>query len=154
MTSKNSDNNESLHLGILEIITVMCVILIFCFCVVFVCYFYAYGQFRDSIVPPSYDKKNNTGGDTMTFRSSQDVTRQAKFKGRSGYTFWLILQKTFAAFSHRKIKVAQIWSTHQSKALIFYFGINKILSWIFENFVKNRQTKFHVLKFRVCVNTH
>ena len=29
-------------------------------------------------------------------------------KGRSGYTFWLILQKTFAAFSQRKLKVAEI----------------------------------------------
>ena len=75
-------------------------------------------------------------------------------KGRSGYTFWLILQKTFAAFSHRKLKVVQIWSPHQSKALIFYFGIKKILSWIFEHFFGNRQTKFHILKFRVCVNTH
>ena len=47
-----------------------------------------------------------------------------------------------------------IWSTHQSKALIFYFGIKKILSWIFENFVGNRQTKFHILKFSGGVNTH
>ena len=49
-------------------------------------------------------------------------------KGRSGtvrVTFWLILQKHFTAFLHRKLKVAQIWSTHQSKALIFYFGIQK-----------------------------
>ena len=56
-------------------------------------------------------------------------------KGRSGYTFCLILQKTFA---HRKLKVAQIWSAHQSKAVIFYFVIKKFLSWIFENFVENK----------------
>ena len=49
-------------------------------------------------------------------------------KGRSGYTFGLILQKTFAVFSHQKLKVAQIWSTHQSKALIFYFGMKKF--WV------------------------
>ena len=29
-----------------------------------------------------------------------------------------------------------------------------MLSPIFENFVGNRQTKFHLLKFRMCVNTH
>ena len=51
--------------------------------------------------------------------------REAKFKRALRYTFWLILQKTFAAFSHHKLKVAQIWSTHQSKALIFYFGMKK-----------------------------
>ena len=66
----------------------------------------------------------------------------------------IILQTTFATFSHWKLKVVQIWSAHQSKALIFYFGIKKILSRIFENFVENRQTKFHILKFTVCVNTH
>ena len=31
--------------------------------------------------------------------------------------------------------------------------MEKNLSQIFENFVENRQTKFHILKFRVCV-TH
>ena len=74
-------------------------------------------------------------------------------KERSGYTFWLILQKTFAAFSHRKLKVVQIWSIHQSKAVIFYFVIKKNLSWVFENFVGNRQTQFHILNFRVCKHT-
>ena len=28
------------------------------------------------------------------------------------------------------------------------------MSRIFENFVEKRQTKFHILKFRVCVNAH
>ena len=59
----------------------------------------------------------------------------------------------FAAFLHRSFEVIQIWLTHQSKALIFYFGMKKILSPIFENFVGNRQTKFHILKFRVCKHT-
>ena len=30
----------------------------------------------------------------------------------------------------------------------------RLYSPIFESFVGNRQTKFHILKFRVCVNTH
>ena len=55
----------------------------------------------------------------------QKTNRDAKFKRALGVHFWLILQKTFAAFSHWKLKVAQIWWTHQSKALIFYFGIKK-----------------------------
>ena len=59
----------------------------------------------------------------------------------------------FAAFLHRKVKVAQIWSAHQSKALIFYFGMRKILSWNFENFVGNRQSGFHKFKFSVCLHT-
>ena len=89
----------------------------------------------------------------MTPKKLPPKIERRNSKGRSGYTFWLILQKTFAVFSHQKLKVAQIWSTHQSKALIFYFGIKKIVSWIFENFVENRQTKFHILKFRVCKHT-
>ena len=45
-------------------------------------------------------------------------------KGRSAYTFRLIFTKnTNAAFSHQKLKV----STHQSKALIFYFVMKKNL---------------------------
>ena len=43
--------------------------------------------------------------------------------------------------------------THQSKSLIFYFGMKKFRSRVFEDFVENTQTKFHILKFRVCVNT-
>ena len=79
--------------------------------------------------------------------------REAKFKRALRLQFWLILQKTFAAFSQRKLKVAQIWSTHQSKALIFYLAWKNV-ELNFENFVENRQPKFHILKFRVCVNTH
>ena len=75
-------------------------------------------------------------------------------KGRSGYSFDSIYKIYFAAFLHRSFEVIQIWLTHQSKALIFYFGMKKVLSPIFESFVGNRQTKFHILKFRVCVNTH
>ena len=30
----------------------------------------------------------------------------------------------------------------------------KILSWIFENFVGNRQSTFHEFKFSVCLHTH
>ena len=35
----------------------------------------------------------------------------------------------------------------------FLFWHEKIWSWVFEDFFENRQTKFHILKFRVCVNT-
>ena len=41
-----------------------------------------------------------------------------------------------------------------SRSSGYDFGIKKILSWSFDNFVENRQTKFHILKFRVCLNTH
>ena len=81
--------------------------------------------------------------------------REAKFKRALRIHFLThFLKKTFVAISDWKSNVAQIWSTHQSKALIFYFDMKKILSRIFKNFVGNRQTKFHVLKFRVCVSTH
>ena len=92
---------------------------------------------------------------SATIRSLSAFT-DAKFTRAlsSGYTFWLILQKMFDAFWHRKLKMAQTWSTHQSTALIFYFGMKKISSWIFDNFVENRQTKFHEFKFSVCVCLH
>ena len=35
----------------------------------------------------------------------------------------------------------------------FLFWHENILSWVFEDFVENRQTKFHILKFRVCKHT-
>ena len=76
-------------------------------------------------------------------------------KWSSGHSFDSISKIYFAAFLHRNFEVIQIWLTHQSKGLIFYFGMKKVLSpQIFERFVGNRQTKFHILKFRVCVNTH
>ena len=72
-------------------------------------------------------------------------------KGHSGYIFWFILQKNFAAFSHRKLKVEQIWPTHQSKALIFYFDIKKF--WI--EFLKILWDKAHFTSSNlVCVYTH
>ena len=60
-------------------------------------------------------------------------------KGRSVYSFDSIYKIYFAAFLHRSFEVIQIWSTHKSKALIFYFGMKKVLSPIFERFVGNRQ---------------
>ena len=74
-------------------------------------------------------------------------------KGRSGYTFWLILQKTFAAFSHRKLKVAQIWSTHQSKALIFYFGMKKFGVGFLKILWETDKVHFTSSNL-VCVYTH
>ena len=74
-------------------------------------------------------------------------------KGRSGYTFWLILQKTFAAFSHRKLKVAQIWSTHQSKAMIFYFSMKKF--WVGFLKILWETDKVHFTSSNLmCVYTH
>ena len=75
-------------------------------------------------------------------------------KGPSGYNFSWFYKIYFTAFLHKSFKIAYIWLTHQSKALIFYFDMKKILSPIFENFLENRQSKFHVFKFNVCVNTH
>ena len=74
-------------------------------------------------------------------------------KGRSGYTFWLILQKPFAAFSHRQLKVIQIWSTHQSKALTFYFDMKNFFNLIFENFWKTDKVNFTDSNL-MCVYTH
>ena len=74
-------------------------------------------------------------------------------KGRSGYIFWLILQKTFAAFSHWKLKVAQIWSTHQSKALIFYFGMKKFGVGFLKILWETDKVHFTSLNL-VCVYTH
>ena len=74
-------------------------------------------------------------------------------KGRSGYTFWLILQKTFAAFSHRKLKVAQIWSTHQSKALIFFFGMKKFGVGFLKILWETDKVHFTSSNL-VCVYTH
>ena len=67
-------------------------------------------------------------------------------KGRSadqGTLFHLFYKNIFAAFSHRKLKVAQIWSTHQSKALIFYSGIkNKIWVWVLKILSKTDKLNF------------
>ena len=93
--------------------------------------------------------------DLHRFLENESKSREGKFKTALRLHFLThFTKKSFAAFSHRKVKVAQIWYTHQSKAMIFYFGMKKILRPIFENFVGNRQIKFHILKFRVCVNTH
>jgi hypothetical protein len=80
---------------------------------------------------PSQRQKLKTNSSYFHYYCSSSFSfrlERRNTKGRSGYTFWLILQKTFSAFSHRKLKVVQIWSTHQSKALIFYYGIKNI--WI------------------------
>ena len=48
----------------------------------------------------------------------------------SGYTFWLISKKYFAAFSQQNLETIHLWLTHQSKALIFYFELKNILTLI------------------------
>ena len=74
-------------------------------------------------------------------------------KGRSGTILTNFSKKSFAAFLQWHPEAIHIWLTHQSKALIFYFDMRKKLISYFENFVGNRQTKFHEFKLRVCVNT-
>ena len=83
------------------------------------------------------------------------IFREAKFKRALRVYFLTHFTKKLLPLSHtQKVKSGtDIWSTHQSKALLFYFGIKKFLSLSFENFVENRQTQFHILKFRVCKHT-
>ena len=81
--------------------------------------------------------------------------REAKFKRALRLHFLTHFTKTFCRFLTLKVKSGtDIIDPSISKALILYFGITNVLSRIFENSVKNRQTKFHILKFRMCVNTH
>ena len=90
----------------------------------------------------------------LLFGNTLDIERRNS-KVRSGYIFWLILQKTFAAFwLTPKVKSDTDMINPSIESSDFLFWHEKILSWVFEDFVKNRQTKFHILKFRVCVNTH
>ena len=79
--------------------------------------------------------------------------REEKFKRALRLQFWLILQKTFAAFSHRKLKMAQIWSTHQSKALIFYFGMKKFEVEFLKILWETDKVHFTSSNL-VCVYTH
>ena len=62
-------------------------------------------------------------------------------------------KKNFATFSQRKLKMAQIWSTHQSKALIFSFGMKKFgvgfLKILWETY-KAHFTSSNL----VCIYTH
>ena len=60
----------------------------------------------------------------------------------------------FAAFLKWNPVSVYIWLTHQSKALIFYFDMKKILNQNFQNFVENRQSNIRVFKFSVCLHTH
>ena len=49
--------------------------------------------------------------------------------------------------------VMQIWLTHQSKALIFYFGMKNFLSLIFENLWETDKVNFTSSNW-MCVYTH
>ena len=64
------------------------------------------------------------------------------WKGRSGYSFNSIYKIYFAAFLHRSFEVIQIWLTHQSKAMIFYFGMKSFFNLIFENLWKTDKLNF------------
>ena len=53
--------------------------------------------------------------------------REVKFKRALSLQFWLNLQNLFCSFLTSKIwSDPDIWLTHQSKALIFYFGKKKL----------------------------
>ena len=43
--------------------------------------------------------------------------------------------------------------SHQSKAVIFYFDMKKVLMPKFEKFLGNRQNEFQEFKFNVCLHT-
>ena len=70
-------------------------------------------------------------------------------KVASAYTFWLILQNYFCSFFKMEPSIV----THQSKALIFYFDMEKNWNQKFQNFVENRQNNIRVFKFSVCLHT-
>ena len=74
-------------------------------------------------------------------------------KERSGYTFWLILQKNFCRVLTPKIKSGTDMINPSIESSDFLFWHEKILSQIFENFVGNRQSTLHKFKFSVCLHT-
>ena len=77
-----------------------------------------------------------------------------KFKRALRLQFWLNLQKfIFAAFLHRSFEVIQIWLTHQSKTLIFFFGMKSFFNLIFGNLWKTGKVNFTSSNL-VCVFTH
>ena len=47
----------------------------------------------------------------------------------------------------------QIWLTHQSKALIFYFDMKNFFNLIFKNLWKTDKVNFNKFKFNVCLHT-
>ena len=80
--------------------------------------------------------------------------REVKFKRALRLQFWLNLQNLFCCFLTSKLWSDPYMINPSIKSFDFLFWHEKILNLIFEDFVGNRQTKFHILKFRVCVNTH
>ena len=82
------------------------------------------------------------------------IFREAKFKRALRVHFLTHFTKNFFRFITPKVKSGTDMINPSIESSDFLFWHKKILSWILENFVENRQTKFHILKFRVCVNTH
>ena len=82
------------------------------------------------------------------------IFREAKFKRALRVHFLTHFTKNFCRFLTPKVKSGTDMINPSIESSDFLFWHEKMLSWIFENFVENRQTKFHILKFRVCVNTH
>ena len=74
-------------------------------------------------------------------------------KRRSGYTFGLILQKLWP-LSQTKVKSGTDLINPSIESSDFLFWHEKILTWISENFVENRQTKFSYFEiYGVCKHT-
>ena len=86
-------------------------------------------------------------------RCSTSPYREAKYKRALREHFLTHFIKTFAAFSHRKLKVTQIWSTHQSKVLIFYFGMKKFGVRFLKILWETDKVHFTCSNL-VCVYTH
>ena len=85
---------------------------------------------------------------------SISLFREAKFKRALRVHFLTPFTKNFCRFLTPKVKSSTDMINPSIESSDFLFWHEKIFSWIFENFVENRQTKFHILKFMVCVNTH
>ena len=79
--------------------------------------------------------------------------REAKFKRALRSHFLTHFTKNFCRFLTPKVKSGTDMISPSIESCHFLFWHKKILNWIFENFVENRQSTFHKLKFSVCLHT-
>ena len=85
--------------------------------------------------------------------TSCEVERR-KFKRVLRVHFLTHFTKNVCRFLTPKVKSGTDMINPINRKLWFsILAWKKFLSWVFENFVENRQTKFHILKFRVCKHT-
>ena len=96
----------------------------------------------------------------MHFRLTWEVFRQfinkngeSKIKRALRVHFLTHFTKNFYRFLTPKVKSGTDMISPSIESSGFLFWHEKIGSHIFEDFAENRQNKFHILKFRVCVNT-